>query len=70
MNKMTWLDLYTFLHNKANNINGVGTFDWNTPVSVYDGATGDEFDCDTYYLTDKDKERLVLMFNIEKGTSA
>ena len=67
MNKMTWLDLYTFLHERANNIQAVGTFEWNTPILIHDANTGDELTCDTYYVSDsREKDRLVLITNIEK----
>jgi hypothetical protein len=61
---ITWLDLYNFLFERANNINAVGTFQWNTPIVIYDAATGDKFFCDTYYLEDTD-DGLVLMINKE-----
>lgn len=67
MNKMTWLDLYNFLYDRANNVNAVGTFDWNKPVMVHDAESGDEFCCDTYYINDnRGDDRLVLITNIEK----
>lgn len=67
MKKMSWLDLYTFLHERANNINAVGTFNWGRPVLVHDANTGDEFTCDTYYVSDDHgDDRLVLITNIEK----
>jgi hypothetical protein len=67
MNKMTWLDLYNFLYEKANDIHTFGTFDWSRPVMVHDADTGDEFVCDTYYVTDdRGVDRLVLITNIEK----
>jgi len=67
MNKLTWLDLYNFLVERANNVNAVGTFDWNRPVLIHDADTGDEFSCDTYYVTDDcGEDRLVLITNIEK----
>jgi hypothetical protein len=67
MNKMTWLDLYNFLYERANNINAVGTFNWNEPVLVHDANTGDEFSCDTYYISDnRGEDRIVLITNIEK----
>lgn len=67
MNKMTWLDLYKFLNEKANSVKSFGTFDWNRPVLVHDADTGDEFTCDTYYVTDDSgDDRLVLITNIEK----
>lgn len=61
---ITWLDLYNFLFERANNINAVGTFQWNMPIIIYDAATGDKFSCDTYYLEDTD-DGLVLMINKE-----
>ena len=67
MNKTTWLDLYNFLYERANNLNAVGTFDWNRPVLIHDANTGDEFTCDTYYVDDdRGSNRLVLITNIEK----
>ena len=67
MNKMTWLDLYNFLNERANNVKAVGTFDWNKPVLVHDANTGDEFSCDTYYISDnRGDDRLVLITNIEQ----
>jgi hypothetical protein len=67
MNNMTWLELYNFLHKKANGIHSIGSLDWNSPVKIYDAMTGDESNCDTYYLTDNDNEHLVLMTNFEEG---
>lgn len=67
MNNMTWLDLYNYLYERANSLNAVGTFDWSRPVLVHDANTGDEFTCDTYYVTDNSgSDRLVLITNIEK----
>lgn len=67
MSNMTWLELYNFLHERANNIKAVGTFDWNKPVLVHDANTGDEFTCDTYYVNDnRGDDRLVLITNIEQ----
>ena len=59
MKQMTWLDLYHFLFERANNINAVGTFDWNKQVQVFDNSTGELFDTDTYYLD----SNLVLIIN-------
>lgn len=67
MNKMTWLDLYNFLYERANSINAIGTFDWSRPVLIHDADTGDEFTCDTYYVSDnRSDDRLVLITNIDK----
>jgi hypothetical protein len=66
MNKMTWLDLYNFLSERANNINAVGTFDWNKPVLVHDADTGDEVNCDTWIVsTNGGEKKLVLVTNLE-----
>lgn len=62
---MDWLDLYNFLHERANNINAVGTFDWNKPVRVFDNSTGELFDCDTYY-SQSENDGLVLIINHSK----
>lgn len=64
--KMTWLDLYSFLVERANNINAVGTFDWNKPVKIFDNATGELLDCDTYYSQYED-DGFVLITNHNKG---
>lgn len=62
---MTWLDLYSFLIERANNINAVGTFDWNKPVKVFDNMTGELFDSDTYY-SQHENDGLVLIINHSK----
>ena len=62
---MTWLDLYSFLVERANNINAVGTFDWNKQVKIFDNTTGELFDCDTYYLQ-SENDGLVLIINHSK----
>jgi hypothetical protein len=48
MNKMSWLDLYNYLHAQANGLDHLGKFDWNSPVMVHDAETGEEYFCDTY----------------------
>lgn len=46
MNKMTWLDLYNYLHERANDINNLEIFPWQEEVQVFDWETLD------YYPTD------------------
>jgi hypothetical protein len=46
MNKMTWLDLYNFLYERANDINSSGSFPWQENVQVFD------FETLGYYPTD------------------
>jgi hypothetical protein len=38
--KITWLDLYNFLHRTANDINNLGSFDWNGEVKVLNPQSG------------------------------
>jgi len=66
MNKMTWLDLYNFLHDQANDSRNFGHFDWQSPVMVHDASTGEEFNCDTWVIsTNNGQDRVVLATNIE-----
>ena len=65
MNKMTWLDLYNYLHAQANGLDNFGKFDWNSPVMIHDASTGDEVSCDTWVISSGDKDRVVLATNIE-----
>lgn len=66
MNKMTWLDLYNYLHAQAHDFKNLGKFDWNSQVMIHDASTGDEFHCDTWIVTDqKGEDKVVLATNIE-----
>lgn len=67
MNNMTWLDLYNFLNDQANNPKNFGSLNWTDQVMIHDAETGDEFNCDTYQITDhRGVDRLVLTINTEK----
>lgn len=66
MNKMTWLDLYNFLHSQAHDFKNLGSFDWNAPVMIHDASTGEELNCDTWVISNEDGEdKVVLATNIE-----
>lgn len=66
MNQITWLELYQFLHEKANNVKNFGDFNWSEQVIIHNASTGDEHTCDTYLISDsKNQEKLVLLTNIE-----
>ena len=45
-NNMTWLQLYNFLYERANDINNPGSFPWQENVQVFD------FETLEYYSTD------------------
>lgn len=67
MNNLTWIDLFEHLTNIANDIKNVGKFDWSAPVMIHNAETGDEYNCDTMYVSDKrGEDRFVLMTNIEQ----
>lgn len=40
MNKITWLDLFNFLNERANDFKNLGKFDWQAEVKVYDNQYG------------------------------
>ena len=66
MNNMTWLQLYNFLYEKANDNKNFGKMNWQAPVMVHDASTGDELHCDTWIVSNEDgQEKLVLATNIE-----
>jgi len=66
MNKMTWLDLYNYLHAQANGLDNFGRFDWNSPVMIHDASTGEELSCDTWVISNHiGNNRTVLATNIE-----
>lgn len=46
MNNMTWLDLYNFLNDQANNTKNIGNFPWQEDVKAFD------FDTLTYFNID------------------
>lgn len=61
---MTWLDLYNYLYQQANTLKGIGNFNWQAPVTVYDVDNQHESICDTWTLRDKKGiDRLVLAIN-------
>lgn len=65
MNKLTWLDLYNFLYEQANSTNNIGKFNWQEPVTIYNAETGEEFDCDTYNISNSDNDSFVLAINVD-----
>ena len=49
---MTWLDLYNFLHQRANDMKNLGTFNWQAPVEVFDNQYGEISKADLIELYD------------------
>jgi len=46
MDKMNWLDLYNFLHQKAHDFKNLGKFPWQEEVKVWDWETLDYYSVD------------------------
>jgi hypothetical protein len=64
---LTWLELYNFLHKKANDTLNLDPHIWSEKVMIHNAETGDEYSCDTFMISDeKRNERLVLMINLEE----
>ena len=64
---MTWLELYNTLHVKAHDINNLDSTFWQSEVLFHNLHTGDEYLCDTWEITEHNKEsRLVLGINTEE----
>lgn len=63
---MTWLELYNFLHEKANDITNLDSDMWQSTVLMHNIETGDEYPCDTWMITDDNDTgtRLVLGINL------
>lgn len=61
--KMTWLDLYNILNEKANDIANLNSQIWNQPIIAHNAETGDEHICYTLNITDNNNARFVLVYN-------
>ena len=60
---MTWLELYSFLHFKANDISNLDSKIWNQNIVVHNAETGDEYGCDIIIFEDDPSKRHVIAFN-------
>jgi len=64
---MTWLELYNFLHERANKISKLGTVRWDDEIVVHDATTGEESVVDIWELSDPidhdHDTRLTLVYN-------
>jgi|TARA_B100001094_G_C18022427_1_gene715852 hypothetical protein len=63
---MTWLDLYNFLHDKANDINNLDQKIWQSKVFVHDAITGEENVCEVYEVTTNDSDQHTCLVYNEK----
>ena len=49
---MNWLDLYNFLHQRANDIQNLGSFPWQEEVNVFDFETLEYYPVDFIEMPD------------------
>jgi hypothetical protein len=57
---MSWLDLYNFLYERANDMKNLGQFDWQSEVKVYDNAYGELFNADLIEFDYSNKKETYL----------
>ena len=50
---MTWLDLYNFLYERANDVKNPGSFPWQEEVKVFDWETLEYYNTDFTELSNK-----------------
>lgn len=50
---MTWLDLYNYLYERANDVKNLGSFPWQEEVSVFDFETLKYYPIDFIEMPDK-----------------
>ena len=58
---MTWLELYNFLHEKANDVKNLDSELWQSEVVIHDATTGDEAAVDTWEIDGETR----LAYNID-----
>jgi hypothetical protein len=61
--KITWLELYNFLYERANDIKNLGSFDWSEPVTIESLNSGNKFFCTKGYIKDKKFNLLTVIGN-------
>lgn len=52
MNKITWLDIYNYLHKQANDIQNLGKFPWQEEAKIFDFGTLRYFPTDFIEMPD------------------
>lgn len=60
---MNWLDLYNFLHQRANDMKNLGKFDWQAKVQVYDNQHGGLYSGDLIEMYDLDKKQFYIQID-------
>ena len=68
-NKMTWLDLYNYLYERANDIKNPGSFPWQEKVKVFDWGTLDYYSIDFLQTLPDNKLSLATDTTLESETT-
>lgn len=63
---MTWLDLFQFLNERANDFKSLGQFDWQANIKVYDNQYGAIYSTDLIKLHNL-KNKQEICFQIDSG---
>lgn len=66
---MNWLDLYNFLHQRANDPKYFGKFDWQAAVQVYDNQDGVLYRADLIEMYDQDIKKEIYI-QIDSGDNS
>lgn len=64
---MTWLDLFQFLNERANDFKSLGQFDWQANVKVYDNQYGGIYSTDLIKLHNLNEHEQDICFQIDSG---
>ena len=62
---MTWLDLYNYLYERANDIKNPGSFPWQEKVKVFDWGTLDYYSIDFLQTLPDDKISFAIDTTLE-----
>lgn len=66
---MTWLDLYNYLYERANDIKNPGSFPWQEKVKVFDWGTLDYYPIDFLQTLPDNKLSLATDTTLESETT-
>ena len=66
---MTWLDLYNYLYERANDIKNPGSFPWQEKVKVFDWGTLDYYPIDFLQTLPDNKLSLATDTTLESETN-
>ena len=66
---MSWLDLYNYLYERANDIKNPGSFPWQENVKVFDWGTVDYYSIDFLQTLPDNKLSFAIDTTLESETT-